>query len=153
MKTKDISMNPIGIINTKFSGKEKMPRQGRFSKETEGYIMLDDKYLDGLLDLVTFSHAILIFYFHESEGFELIQHTKRDKKPHGVFATRSPLRPSSIGLTTVKIKSIEGNILTFYGADMINGTPLLDIKPYIPKIDSYPNANSGWIKNWTPNTK
>ena len=146
-------MTRIGIIHTKFSGKEKMPRQGRFSSDTEGYVEFSKEYTAGLLDLNTFSHAVLIFNFHKSNSYDLIQNTRRGKKPHGVFATRSPLRPSSIGLTTVKIKSIEGNILKFYGADMINGTPLLDIKPYITEIDSYPDANSGWIKNWTPNTK
>lgn len=152
MKTKDILINPIGIIKTPFSGKHKMPRQGRFSEETEGYLELDNKYVDGLLDLDTFTHAILIFYFHESKNFELIQYTKRDTKPHGVFAIRSPLRPSGIGMTTVKIVSIDGNIVKFHGADMINGTPLLDIKPYIPDVDSYPDAGKGWIGNRLSNS-
>jgi len=147
MKSKKITISPVGIINTKFSGAEKMPRQGRFSDNTRGYIELFDEYADGLLDLDKFTHMILIFYFHKSDGFDLIQNTRRDDKKHGVFAIRSPFRPSNIGMSTVEIKSVEGKIVHFYGADMINGTPLLDIKPYIVDIDSYPDANRGWLKD------
>jgi len=145
MKSKGLSIFPIGVINTKFNGNEKMPRQGRFSNNTIGYIKLFDEFVDGLLDLDKFTHMILIFYFHKSDGFDLIQNSKRDHEKHGVFAIRSPFRPSGIGMSTVKIKSVEGKIVHFYGADMINGTPLLDIKPYIVDIDSYPDANRGWL--------
>ena len=142
---KKITVEPIGVIHTPFSISDKLPRQGRFSEETEGYIELDNQYIDGLLDLDTFTHAILIFYFHESKFVDLIQKPKRDNKPHGIFATRTPQRPSGIGVTTVKLKSVSNNIIEFYGADMIDGTPLLDIKPYIPDIDSYPEAGRGWL--------
>lgn len=140
-----INIEPIGTIHTSFSISDKIPRQGRFSDETEGYVELDSSLTDGLLDLDTFTHAILIFHFHESKFSDLIQEPKRDNKPHGVFATRTPQRPSGIGTTTVKLKSIKDNIIKFYGADMIDGTPLLDIKPYIPDIDSYPEAGRGWL--------
>lgn len=147
MIIEDIIIKPIGIIHSPFTVNDKLPRQGRFSEDTEGYIELNSKYVDGLLDLDTFTHAILIFYFHESKFSDLIQKPKRDNKPHGIFATRTPQRPSGIGTTTVKIKSIKDNIIEFYGADMINGTPLLDIKPYISDIDSYPKAGRGWLEN------
>ncbi len=142
---KNITIVPIGVIHTPFSISDKLPRQGRFSEKTEGYIELDNSYIDGLLDLDTFTHAILIFHFHKSKFSDLIQEPKRDNNPHGVFATRTPQRPSGIGTTTVKIKLIKDNIIEFYGADMIDGTPLLDIKPYIPDIDSFPDAGRGWL--------
>ena len=147
MINKDIVIEPIGAIHTPFTVSDRLPRQGKFSEDTEGYVELDDKYIEGLLDLDKFTHAILIFYFHESKFSDLIQKPKRDNKPHGIFATRTPQRPSGIGVTTVKIKSIKDNIIEFYGADMIDGTPLLDIKPYIPDIDSYPEAGRGWLGN------
>jgi len=144
---KRVIIEPIGIIHTPFTITEKIPRQGRFSENTVGYVELDISLTDGLLDLDTFTHAILVFHFHESDFSELIQKPKRDNKPHGVFATRTPQRPSGIGTTTVKLKSIKNNIIEFYGADMIDGTPLLDIKPYIRDIDSYPEAGRGWLKD------
>lgn len=140
-----IEIVPIGVIHTPFTVDDKLPRQGRFSENTEGYLEINSKYVDGLLDLDTFTHMILIFYFHESKGFRLVQLPSRDKVPHGVFAIRSPYRPTGIGLTTVRIKSIKNNVVEFYGADMIDGTPLLDIKPYFPDIDSYPDAGRGWL--------
>ena len=140
-----ITLEPIGIIHTSFSINDKLPRQGRFAENVVSYVKLDKKFTDGLMDLDTFTHAILIFYFHESIFIDLIQKPKRDIKPHGIFATRTPQRPSGIGMTTVKLKSISDNIIEFYGADMINGTPLLDIKPYIKDIDSYPDAGKGWL--------
>jgi len=147
MINRDITIEPIGVIHTPFTINDKLPRQGRFSEETEGYIELDSKFKEGLLDLDTFTHIILIFYFHESKFYDLVQKPKRDNKPHGIFATRTPQRPTSIGITTVKLKSIKNNIIEFFGADMIDGTPLLDIKPYIPDIDSYAQAGTGWLKD------
>jgi tRNA-Thr(GGU) m(6)t(6)A37 methyltransferase TsaA len=146
MTQTNVTITPIGIIHTGFTGNEKIPRQGRFSENTEGFVELNATYTPGLLDLDSFTHIILVFYFHKSKSYNLIQNSKRDGKPHGIFAIRSPLRPSNIGITTVKVKSIVGNIINFYGADMIDGTPLLDIKPHIPDIDCYPHASHGWIK-------
>ena len=81
----------------------------------------------------------------KKENLKLIQYPKGKDIPRGVFSIRSPLRPNKIGLTTVKIKSVEGNIVRFTGADMIDGTPLLDIKPYVPEIDCFPDAGKGWF--------
>lgn len=147
MKMHDVKITPIGIIHTPFTLDEKIPRQGSFTEETEGYIELDNSYVDGLLDLNTFTHAILIFYFHKSKFSELVQKPKRGNRPHGIFATRTPQRPSGIGNSIVKIKSIKDNIVKFFGADMIDGTPLLDIKPYISDFDSYPEAGRGWLED------
>jgi len=97
---------------------------------------------------VDFIHAHLIFYFHQkNESLKLIQYPKGRDIPRGVFAIRSPLRPNKIGLTTVKIKSVQGNRVYFEGADMIDGTPLLDIKLYVPEIDCYTDAGKGWFGN------
>lgn len=147
MTIKDVKIVPIGIIHTPFTLNDKIPRQGSFSKETEGHIELYDPYIDGLLDLDTFTHAILIFYFHKSKFSELVQKPKRGNKPHGIFATRTPQRPSGIGNSIVEIKQINDNIIRFFGADMIDGTPLLDIKPYISDFDSYPHASRGWLED------
>ena len=147
MNIKNVTISPIGIIHTPFTVNDKLPRQGRFSEATEGFVELDSKYKVGLMDLESFSHVILIFYFHKSKDYNLIQTPSRDNKPRGVFATRSPHRPSGIGLTIVRIKAIKDNIIEFYGADMINGTPLLDIKPFIPDIDCYSDASRGWLEN------
>jgi len=90
---------------------------------------------------------VLIFYFHKQyESLKLLQYPKRRNVPRGVFAIRSPLRPNKIGMTIVKIISIENNTLHFAGADMIDGTPLLDIKPYVPDIDCYSDAGKGWFE-------
>ena len=145
MINREIIIEPIGVIHTPFTINDRIPRQGRLSEETEGHIELDSKFIEGLLDLEAFTHIILIFHFHESKFYDLVQKPKRDNVPHGIFATRTPQRPTGIGLTTVKLKSIKNNIIEFYGADMIDGTPLLDIKPYISDIDSYPNAGIGWL--------
>ena len=147
MKIDDVIIKPIGITHTPYVIGDTIPRQGRFSEKTEGYIELEIKFIDGLLDLDTFTHAMLFFYFHKSKFYDLVQKPKRDNIPRGIFATRTPQRPTGIGLTTVKMKSIKDNIIEFFGADMIDGTPLLDIKPYIPDIDSYPQAGRGWLKD------
>ena len=146
MATQNINFKPIGIIHTPYDGTEKIPRQGRFSEDAAGYVELFEEFSEGLKDLDTFSYAHLIFYFHlKKEELKLIQYPKNKNVARGVFAIRSPLRPNKIGLTIVKIVSVEGNKVRFTGADMIDGTPLLDIKPYVPEIDCYPDAGKGWF--------
>ncbi len=148
MNTEEIIFQPIGIIHTPFNGYEKIPRQGRFGEDTAGYAEIFDEYAEGLKDLDSFTHAHLIFYFHKNdEELKLLQYPKGRTRPRGVFAVRSPLRPNKIGLTIVKITSVENNIVHFTGADMIDGTPLLDIKPYVPEIDCYSDAGNGWFEN------
>ncbi|MCF6170164.1 MAG: tRNA (N6-threonylcarbamoyladenosine(37)-N6)-methyltransferase TrmO [Bacteroidales bacterium] len=146
MKGQNITFNPIGIIHTPFDGTTKIPRQGSFKPETRCRAVLKAELAAGLKDLETFSCAFLLFYFHnKEEPLKLIQHPPMSNKPRGVFAIRSPLRPSKIGLTVVKIISVDNNVLHFSGGDMIDGTPLQDIKPYISETDSYPDAGTGWL--------
>ena len=146
MTSQNIIFKPIGIIHTPFNGLEKIPRQGRFADNNQGRAVIKEEFSEGLKDLDTFTHAILIFYFHQkNESLKLLQCPRGRTIPRGVFAIRSPLRPNKIGMTIVKIISVENNTLNFSGADMIDGTPLLDIKPYVPDIDCYPDAGKGWF--------
>jgi len=147
MYPENIIFHPIGIIHTPFNGFDKIPRQGRFAEDTSAYAEIFDEFAEGMKDLDTFTHAHLIFYFHKKdEELQLLQYPKGRNAPRGVFSIRSPLRPNKIGLTIVKIVSVEKSILRFTGADMIDGTPLLDIKPYVPEIDCYPDAGKGWFE-------
>ncbi len=145
MEEQQIQFSPIGIIHTPFDGREKIPRQGRFGENNEGWVELFPEFAEGLEGLESFSHIYLIFHFHQSEGFSLKQTTPRHHLHLGVFAIRSPRRPNGIGITIVKLNKIEGNLIYFSGADMIDETPLLDIKPYTSEIDCYGDATNGWL--------
>lgn len=139
----------IGIIHTPFKRKEGMPIQSSGSDGIRGTIKLKKKYVDGLSDLERFSHIYLIYHFHKSKGFDLQVIPFLDDKPHGIFATRAPRRPNSIGISVVKLIGIKDNILEIENVDMLNGTPLLDIKPYISQFDIHKIERSGWINNKT----
>ncbi len=141
-----IHFHPIGIIHTPFKDdKKKIPRQGRFEEGNHGIVELYPEFTGGLKDVEKFSHLYLLFHFHQSQGYDIVQYTPRHHRLRGVFAIRSPRRPNAIGQTIVKIIKIEENKIYFSGADMINGTPLLDIKPYVPEIDFYKEAVNGWL--------
>jgi len=107
---------------------------------------LAPEYTDGLKELGGFSHIYIIYHFHLSKGYKLITSPFLDDKPKGVFAIRAPNRPNSIGLSAVKLNKIEGNILYISEIDVIDGTPVLDIKPYVPEFDCRPDACSGWVE-------
>ncbi len=144
---KQIVFKPIGVIHTPFNdNKRKIPRQGRFGTDNEGYAEIFPEFAKGLKDVETFSHLYFLFHFHKSNTFDLIQRTPQHKNLRGVFAIRSPRRPNAIGQTIVKLIKIKENRLYFSGADMIDGTPLIDIKPYVPEIDFYENAINGWLQ-------
>ena len=141
-----ISFEPIGIIHTPFKIMEGMPIHFIEGKGIKGSIELKEEYVPGLLDLDKFSHIILIFQFHRSLEIELQPTTFRDNKMHGVFSTRTPRRPNHIGISLVKLLSIRNNILNFENVDMIDGTPLLDIKPFIPDFYKDDLEKNGWIE-------
>lgn len=140
-----IIYNSIGTIHTPFKTKENMPIQPAAAKGIKGTIILIKKYSDGLLDLDMFSHIYLIYCFHKSRGYDLQVIPFLDDKPHGVFATRAPRRPNAIGLSVVKLLSVNDNILEVENVDIIDGTPLLDIKPYISKFDIHYTDKNGWL--------
>lgn len=130
-----------------------MPIQPAGANGIKGTIELKKEFTDGLLDLEGFSHIILIYHFHESDGFALQVKPFLDDKIHGIFATRAPKRPNPIGFSVVKLIKIEGHLLTIENADMLDKTPLLDIKPFIPAFDATRSATSGWMNHPEKNLK
>ena len=146
-----ITFSPIGMIHTPYKSKEGMPIQSSGSKGIKGTIVLKKKFKKGLLDLEYFSHVYLIYHLHQSFGYELKVVPFLDNQPHGIFATRAPRRPNPIGLTVVRLLSIRDNILEIENVDMLDGTPLLDIKPYIAQFDIHEIDKSGWINKVTGN--
>lgn len=142
----DIIYKPIAKIKTPFTTKERMPIQPTGAKGIKGEIEIYPEYVKGLKDLDGFSHIILIYHFHLSEGFTLEVKPFMDDKTHGVLSTRAPKRPNSIGFSVVKLNKIENNILYIENIDVVNGTPLLDIKPFIPDVDSPKVDKLGWLE-------
>ena len=142
---KKIAMTPIGIIHSPYKQVKDMPIQGKFKPEVKACIELKDEYAPGLRDLEGFSHAIIIYYFHMSQKEEVMGKPFLEDKEHGIFAIRSPHRPNHIGLSVVKIEGIEENKLHFSEVDVLDQTPLLDIKPYVKYFDNRENVISGWI--------
>lgn len=139
------TMEPIGIIHSPFRNIENMPIQPRGGSESEGTVHIHKAYLEGLKDLEGFSHVYLIYFFHKAQRTSLTVTPFLDKTERGVFATRSPLRPNHIGISIVQLIAIDGAILSIKGVDMLDETPLLDIKPYIKHFDSVEESISGWM--------
>lgn len=122
-----------------------MPIQPKGAKNIIATIEIDKAYARGLKDLEEFSHIYLIYYFHEAARTELEVIPFMDTQERGVFSTRSPLRPSHLGLSITKVISIDDNIVTIKGIDVLDGTPLIDIKPYIPQFDGVTGVKTGWM--------
>ena len=140
-----IIMKPIGIIHSPYKQAKDIPIQGTFKPEVKAWIELKEEYSSGLKDLETFSHAIILYYFHKSAEEQLQSRPFLEDEKHGIFAIRSPHRPNHIGLSIVKITRIEDNELHFGEVDVLDGTPVLDIKPYVKYFDSRQNVVCGWI--------
>ncbi len=136
----------MGEIHSPYNNIKDMPIQPKGAAGIEGYVLIDEKFVKGLNDLDGFSHIYLLYSFHEAKRTELVVMPFMDTRARGVFSTRSPLRPNHIGLSIVKLKKIIGNRLVVEGVDILDGTPLLDIKPYIEKFDGVKNSKSGWMK-------
>jgi tRNA-Thr(GGU) m(6)t(6)A37 methyltransferase TsaA len=149
----NLVINPVGIIRSSFANKEDAPIQGAFVPAAVGQVELFPDYTAGLKDIGGFSHLILIYHFDRAGEVDLVRPTFLDDEPHGIFATRHPCRPNGIGLTIVRLIEHEGNILTVSGIDVLDGTPLIDIKPYIPRFDAYPEAIPGWFAGKEPRPK
>lgn len=147
MQSKQITINSIGIIHTPFNDINGMPIQPLAAKGVQGHIELFPEYLEGLTDLEGFSHITLLYYFHKINGYDLLVKPFMDTETHGIFSTKSPKRPNSIGCSTVKLLGIENNIVHIEMVDMLNGTPLIDIKPFFSKFDNRINTKSGWLDN------
>ena len=139
-------IKPIGVIHSPFQTIEEMPIQPKGAAGTRGRIQVDDAFRAGLKDLEGFSHIFLIYSFHKAARTELTVVPFMDTRPRGVYATRSPLRPNHIGISIVRLERIEGNLLHVQDIDVLDGTPLLDIKPYMEKFDGVTGSRSGWMQ-------
>jgi len=153
MRKNMIILHPIGVIHSPYKESEDVHIQGRFKDDVEACVELKNKYVKGLKDLDKFSHAILLYHFHKSDKENIEDKPFLENDIHGIFAIRSPHRPNHIGLSVVKIKHIQENKLYFTEVDMIDGTPLLDIKPYVKHFDSRDNVVSGWLDKHFKNGK
>lgn len=141
-----MDIQPIGIIHTPFTDLEGMPIQPAGAAGMAGTVELFEVYRDGIKDLDGFSHIILLYYFHRSRGFSLHVIPFMDSEPRGLFATRAPKRPNPIGLSVVRLDKIENGILYIRNVDILDGTPLLDIKPYVPAFDAQGKVRTGWLE-------
>ncbi len=140
-----IAMRPIGMIHSPFTTLQNMPIQPAGAGEVRGTVEIFTDYRAGLKDLDGFSHIILIYLFHRSEDFNLEVVPFLDSERRGLFATRAPRRPNPIGLSTVRLDRIENATLFIRNVDIIDGTPLLDIKPHVPDFDSPAAPRIGWL--------
>jgi tRNA-Thr(GGU) m(6)t(6)A37 methyltransferase TsaA len=140
-----ISLSAIGTISTDHAGKEHTPAQGVFTPDTVGTITIFPEFSEGLKDIELFSHIYLFYHFDRAKPGELIRLPFLDDTPHGIFAMRHPCRPNGIGITVVRLLERENNLLKVSGIDVLDGTPLLDIKPYVPRFDCHPEASEGWF--------
>ncbi|MFW5830468.1 MAG: tRNA (N6-threonylcarbamoyladenosine(37)-N6)-methyltransferase TrmO [Planctomycetota bacterium] len=143
--THDLTLRPIAHVRCGFSTPSGTPIQAVYAHEHEAVIELDPVYATGLQDLDGFEHLWLITHLHHSPGCELVVTPFRDDRPHGIFATRSPRRPNPIGLSLVRLLRIEGCKLHISGVDVVDGTPILDIKPYVPAFDCRTSSRAGWF--------
>jgi tRNA-Thr(GGU) m(6)t(6)A37 methyltransferase TsaA len=142
-----IEFTSIGVIHSSFTNIEGMPLQPNSEHARPGTIEIFSDYSDGLKDLEGFSHLILLYNFHQSKNFHLQVQPFLDSELRGVFATRAPSRPNQIGLSVVEIEKIEGNIIYLKNLDILDSTPLLDIKPYIPEFDAPVCTKKGWLES------
>jgi len=140
-----IQYTPIGIIHTPIKDSKDAPRQSRLGRDIAGTIEIDKQFEQGLTDLETFSHIVLVFHLHLSKDFSLMSKPPVDDEYHGVFATRSPRRPNPIGISVVRLERVEGNVLYVRDVDMVDGTPVLDIKPYVPEVNTGDPVRYGWL--------
>jgi len=146
MDAMKLEFQQIGTIYSPFRELGGMPIQPAAGKGIPGRVILDEAYTTGLLDLEGFSHIILLYVFHRCSGYNLQVIPFLDTSLHGLFATRAPRRPNPIGLSVVQLESVERNVLYIRDVDILDGTPLLDIKPYVPDFDPAGTVRTGWLE-------
>jgi len=139
-----LKLKPIGVIHSPYHAGQ-VPYQG-CGREEIGEVEVFEQFAEGLKDIEGFSHIVLIYWFHKSRGYSLMVRTPWDTTPHGLFTTRSPNRPCPLGLSVVRLVARKGNILKVKGLDAIDGTPLLDIKPYVPTVEEKSDIKVGWLE-------
>ena len=138
------STQPIGYVRSRYEDTNEIPKGLGAKHEAEGVLEIKAEFVPGLTDIEGFSHLIVLWEFDRSEGFSLMGKPPSDDRPHGVFATRSPRRPNPIGLTVIELLSREGPLLRVRGIDMLDGTPILDIKPYLSNVPPE-RLRRGWL--------
>jgi tRNA-Thr(GGU) m(6)t(6)A37 methyltransferase TsaA len=142
----------IRVIHTPFRQVKGAPIQPVFAPAAEGTVELLPEYADGLTDLAGFERVWLVYWLDRTGPARLRVIPFRDTIDHGIFATRAPCRPNPIGLSCVRLIAVAGNVLTVADVDMLDGTPLLDIKPYVPQFDAFPSVRAGWLDSSQNNT-
>jgi tRNA-Thr(GGU) m(6)t(6)A37 methyltransferase TsaA len=142
----DIIFHPIGVIHSPFQDLADMPIQPSGEASAPGMVEIYPEFVSGLKDLEGFSHIVLLYHLHKVSHTQLTVVPFLDSQPRGVFATRAPVRPNPIGLSVVPLQKIEGHILYIDQLDILDGTPLLDIKPYVPEFDERVEVRIGWLE-------
>lgn len=147
-----MELRAIGVIHSPYVTKDACPIQPVYASEIRGTVEVFEEYAAGLKDVETFSHLYLLYLFDRAGQIELVRPTFLDDEPHGVFASRHPCRPNGIGMSIVRLARREANTLVVAGLDVLDGTPLLDVKPYIPRFDVIEGASDGWVGDqpWRP---
>ncbi|HWR05767.1 tRNA (N6-threonylcarbamoyladenosine(37)-N6)-methyltransferase TrmO [Sporomusa sp.] len=141
-----INYTPIGTIHSPFKEPKGTPIQPTAALDIAGVIEINPEYAEGLKDIEGFSHLILIYHFHLLKGSSLLVKPFLDNELHGIFATRSPSRPNLLGFSVVRLTRVEGNKLHILDVDIVDGTPLLDVKPYVSKFDNRETVRNGWFE-------
>jgi tRNA-Thr(GGU) m(6)t(6)A37 methyltransferase TsaA len=143
---REFKFKPIGILRTPYQSKSGVPIQGVFDPDSRGTAEIFKAFEAGLKDVEGFSHIILIYVFHRSEGYDLVCRPYMEDQLHGVFATRAPRRPNPVGFSIVRLLKREGRVLHLAEVDMLDGTPVLDIKPFSPTFDHREGVRIGWME-------
>jgi tRNA (adenine37-N6)-methyltransferase len=141
----ELKIEPIGVIETPFREADGTPIQPSRANGARGRVRIEPRFQAGLKDLAGFERIWLIYWFHKTPGSSLLVTPFLDHRQRGVFATRSPARPSPIGISVVRLLAVQEGVLEVAEVDIVDGTPLLDIKPYVPEFDCYSNSNAGWF--------
>ncbi len=148
-----IVYHPIGVIHTPFKTPEGTPIQPPGGKENEGVVEVFPAFVEGLADIEGFSHIYLLYHCHRTSSYSLRVKPFLDDRKHGLFATRAPARPNAIGISVVRLLRVEENRLYIREVDIVDGTPLLDIKPYVPKFDIRAVEKAGWLEKGSEKTE
>jgi tRNA (adenine37-N6)-methyltransferase len=148
-----IEFHPIGVVRSAFKEQQGTPIQPVFAQNARRKVDIFEPYRAALKDLNGFSRVWLIYYFDRAKTWEPMVVPYRDVHQRGLFATRAPARPNAIGISAVKLVSVEQGAIEVEEIDILDGTPVLDIKPYVPKFDSYPIEKAGWLDNESVNKK
>jgi tRNA-Thr(GGU) m(6)t(6)A37 methyltransferase TsaA len=145
-RAQEISYEPIGVVRSPFRERGGTPRQAVTAEGTSGRIEIDPELSEGLADLEGFSHILVVYHMHLVRERHLTAHPPWDSLPHGVFATCSPHRPNPIGVSVVRLESRAENVLHISSLDMLDGTPVLDVKPYVPDLFPRSDVRLGWLQ-------